>query len=99
MAFKEISKIEVMSIAKLTAAVYGAILLIIGVLGFIFSVLMAAVSAGYGTSMVFGLFMGIFLLVLYPVIGVIFGFIGGAVFALIYNLAAAHFGGIKIELK
>ena len=99
MPFKEISKINIMSAAKLMAAVYGALGLIGGLLVFLIAILSIAVGGGYGTSVIFALFMGIFLLIIYPIIGIVGGFIGGAVFAFIYNLAAGRFGGIKIELK
>ena len=94
---KVINRIGVLSAAKICAAIYGLFGLVIGVFGFLlFAVLgMLVKSLGLGS---YGIIAGIIVLIAYPIGGVIAGFIGGAISALIYNLVAKFIGGIEIDM-
>jgi hypothetical protein len=91
-----IKKLDVMSVAKI-----GAILGLI--FGLIEGILVAIAFAGMGTlaQMVFpmaGLGAGI-VLILAIILGAVFGFIGGAIWAFVYNIAASFVGPIQADLE
>jgi hypothetical protein len=105
MAEMTIRRFGVFSVAKMQALVGFVIGLIIGVIyGLFFILFGAAITAmaprgdqaagGIGTVVIGVLFMiGI------PIAYAVFGFIGGAIAALVYNLAAGVVGGIKFDLE
>ncbi len=99
-----INKLGVLSIAKMYALVMLAISLIFAVpIGLIMMVssasMMGSRDAGIGAlgggGIVGGLFITIFLPVLYGAMGFVFGAIG----AFIYNLFAGIVGGVEIEVE
>jgi hypothetical protein len=82
---------------KVGLVVYGFIGLIVGVL---FS-LIALVGAPFArqASMPFGgAFVGLFAVILCPILYGIFGGIVAAISALIYNLASGWVGGLEVEI-
>ncbi|WP_412068403.1 hypothetical protein [Rubrivirga sp. IMCC43871] len=87
-------RIDPGSLAKVYAAVYGAIALLFALpIGCAFSVIgssgeMGALGAG----------IGLVAIIAYPVAGVIGGFIAGFLTAFVYNLVADRIGGVEIEL-
>lgn len=90
-----VRRIEVMSLAR----VMGIIHAFIG--------LVAALPAGCAISMmgtlggeVPGLFggVGLFLVLLYPVLFGVMGFISGLLVAFVYNFVADRWGGIELEV-
>ncbi len=101
---QKINKIGVMSLAKLEAALMGGLVLVLGVVG----TLLVAVS-GSTLAPLMGLdagagFIGILIgglvgTVIGAVIYAVFGFISGAVCALLYNFVADKVGPIEIELN
>jgi hypothetical protein len=104
MAKMHVKRVGVFSYAKITAVTNAAFGLILGVIyGLIFMVVGGAIMAGGGrgssgagaSSFVIGLIM----MVAIPIFCAIFGFIGGAIGALIYNVAAGFVGGIELELE
>ena len=106
MAEMTIRRFSVFSVAKIQGLLGFVIGLIIGVIyGLIFMLAGAFMSsfaprgdsalAGGVSSVVFGLIM----MVTIPVVYGILAFIGGAIGALIYNVAAGIVGGIKFELE
>lgn len=104
MAKMQIKRIGVLSYAKIQAVTSTFFGLILGVVyGLIFMVVGGAIMAGGGrgssgagaSSVVIGLVM----MVVIPVICAVFGFIGGAIGALIYNIASGFVGGIELELE
>lgn len=95
----EIRRIDIVSVAKLTAMLYGAIGLMFGGLYGVVMILVGVVGAATGepealVAAVGGVFMILFIPVFYGVIGAVFA----AIAALIYNLVAGRLGGIRIEL-
>lgn len=98
----EIKRLGVLSVAKMNAA----ITLVLGLIGGILWLGMVAL-AGFAGAMggapaaglmmggISGIFVFVFLVILYAVVG----FIVGAIIALLYNLAAGWFGGIEVELS
>lgn len=91
---KEITKVGILSLIKLYGALYGALGFIIG----LFAALIAATGlmAGGDFPMMGGGIAAIIVMpILYGIIGVIAGAIGGA----LYNLFAQWVGGIQVELK
>jgi hypothetical protein len=91
-----IKKLDVLSVAKVMA-ILG---LIFGLIeGIIFAVLIG--SMGTLATMVFpmaGLGAGI-VLIMFIVLGAVFGFIGGAIWAFVYNVAAGFVGPIQADLE
>lgn len=90
---KTITKVGVLSIAKIQSLITGVIYFILGV---IINLL------GRGSPELVqqtGLQTGTMALVTYTLTGLIGGFIAGAVIALLYNLLAPRIGGIELELK
>ena len=89
-----VRRIDPVSLAKTYAAVSGVLSLCVALpVGCAFSVIGAAADGG-----ALGAGFGLFALVVYPVMGVVFGFIGGFLFAVVYNLVADRVGGIELEL-
>lgn len=105
MAKMVVKRVGVLSLAKLQAVIGVGIGLVVGIpLGLIMMIFGAAImsmgsgsdAAGGGIGMgVVGLFYMIGLPIMYGVIG----FIGGAVTALIYNVASGVLGGLEMELE
>ncbi|MBU6997943.1 MAG: hypothetical protein HXS41_11890 [Theionarchaea archaeon] len=97
---QEIKKFDVLSVAKIEAAM-GA------VIGFVVGLIMAAVGmaffgfAGMAGADVPGgarIFFGATAIIALPIVYAIVGFIGGLIVAFLYNLFAGWIGGVKIEL-
>jgi hypothetical protein len=64
-------------------------------MGLLLGLLMASfMSLSPGAAMFGGL-----MIVVLPIMYGIFGFIGGAISAVLYNLVADRFGGLEIDLK
>ena len=100
MAQMTITRVGVLSVAKMEACICAVIGLIIGVIyGLIFMVfgaaMMSSSSGAGGGSIIAGLFMMIGI----PIFYAILGFIGGAIVGLVYNAAAGIAGGIELELE
>ena len=88
-----LTHIEPISLAKVYAVVYGLMGLLIGLpAGCFFALVGSQVSdagplAGVGFAAV----------IIYPIMFAIMGFIGGLIFAFIYNLVAGWVGGVEVE--
>jgi len=95
---KTIKRIEPMSAAKLAAAMGAVLGLIQAVAALLFSrftplgMMGDIVSNPYAGT-------GVMVIVVLPIVMGIAGFIGGFVWAVIYNFVADKIGGIKIDLK
>ena len=90
-----VRRIEPTSLAKIYAAVTGALALVF------------ALPAGCVLSIVggtndelggLGAGLGLFVIVLYPIVGVVMGFVLGWLYAFVYNLVADRVGGVEVEL-
>jgi hypothetical protein len=91
-----IKSVGVLSCAKITAALYGAI----GLLIFPFFIIAALVGtfAGDKTSALSGA-LGVVMALILPIVYACIGFVGGAISALLYNLIAGRVGGIELEFQ
>ena len=99
-----IKRIGVMSLAKLMAVTYAAIGLIFGGFVALFGLLgggamMAAGAddAGMGSGIMAG--MGLLAVIVLPIFYGVLGFIGGALSAFVFNLAAGWIGGLELEVQ
>ena len=103
MAKMLVKRVGVLSLAKLQAIIGVGLGLVIGIpIGLIMMIVGAAVMsqgeggvAGGGMSVGLGLFY----IILLPVMYGIGGFIFGVITALIYNVAAGFLGGLELEME
>ena len=56
-------------------------------------------QGGPGNGALPAMFVGVGAVVILPIVYGIFGFIGGMIYALLYNLAAGIIGGLELELE
>lgn len=103
-----IRKLGVLSIAKIYAVMmlifsllifvpYGLFIIIISLIGGIGAGSqdgLAGLAFGGG-----GIVMGVVVMIVFPLMYAAFGFIGGAISALIYNVLAGFVGGIEVEVE
>jgi hypothetical protein len=96
-----LNKIGVFSCAKVSGVIYAAFGLLVGMIFTFLAMLGAAigVASDSGPEALFGLFFGIGAVIVLPVFYGILGFIGGAIVAVLYNLAASAIGGVELELR
>ena len=92
----ELRRVDPLRAANIGAIVYGVLMAVIALifspfllLGLFFS---ATSDAGFAGSI-----MGIFFLVLYPVMGVVVGWISGLITSAIYNFVFRWTGGLLME--
>lgn len=90
---KTITKLGVMSIAKLQSLITGAAYLIISVV----ATVLGRISPE--TVQQAGLSVGVGPIISYTLSGLIGGFIAGALIAFLYNNIAPKIGGIQVEIK
>ena len=92
----ELKRIGVMSMAKLEAVIMAAVGLLMGLFVAFFGALgamMPGSEAGF-----LGMGLGLFAVIALPIAYAIFGFIGGAIGAAVYNVFAGLIGGVRLEL-
>jgi hypothetical protein len=99
-----IRKIGVLSVAKLYAVMALVLSLLISIPYGLFIMVFGAAALGtgeYGSMLAGGgaIVIGILVMIGLPILYAIFGFIGGAIGALLYNLFAGIIGGIEIEVE
>ena len=106
MAEMTIRRFNVFSVAKIQGFLGFVIGLLIGVVyGLVFMIFGAAISslAPQGDSQAMGgvgaIVIGLIIMIAVPIFYGLVGFIGGAIGALVYNLAAGVVGGVKFELE
>jgi hypothetical protein len=94
---RRIKSLDVFSVAKMFAAVYGGISLVF---------IVPIVIIGFSTSLLpgmrdqlgpMGAVLGVVIALLLPAFYAAFGFVGGAAMAFVYNVAAKHLGGIEFN--
>jgi hypothetical protein len=97
-----ISRVGVISLAKVMGVLYGGLGLLFGVLFALFSLLGGGAlmasgqeGAGAGGGMMMG--MGLGLAVVFPLFYGAIGFIGGLITGWLYNLVAGLVGGVEFE--
>jgi len=97
-----INRLDVMSVAKLTAVSSALAGLFLGIFQ---AVLLSTISSSFGSFVGlrgfggFGGLVGFSAIILSPIIYAIVGFISGAISAALYNLMAKWVGGIQIEME
>jgi len=104
MAEMTIRRFGVLSVAKMQSLVGFVVGLILGVIyGLAFIALGATMSSLGGRDAAAGgvpsIIMGIVFMIAIPILYTVIGFIGGAIVALVYNIAAGMIGGVKFELE
>jgi hypothetical protein len=91
-----VKSVGIMSVAKIMGLIYGCLGLVFMPLFLIVG--LAGSMAGQGKTPfagVFGIFLAIFMPILYGILGLLMGAIGG----LLYNLFARLVGGFELELE
>jgi len=99
-----IRRVGVLSIAKISAIIAAVVGLLLGILIFLGSLAGggAAAESMAGTNepgMAWLSGLGIFAIIVLPILYGIVGFIGGAIQGFVYNIAAKFVGGISIETE
>ena len=96
-----LKRVGILSCAKLLGVLYGVLGLIFGAFISLFSVIasIAGFASDEAEGAIVGLIFGIGAVVILPIFYGIMGFLGGALTAAIYNLAARFTGGIELELE
>lgn len=93
----ELKSIDVLSFSVVMGLVFAVMGLIMGILVAIFGAGIGSIAGLAGVGV--GAFVGVGAIVIFPVMAFIQGFIGGAIFTLVYNFVASMYKGIEIELK
>lgn len=99
MATQQISRIGVLSLAKMMGVLYAFLGLVIGGFISLFSMLGASIAASQNEGSPLGFLFGVAAIVVAPIFYGCLGFIGGLIMAPIYNVAAKIAGGIEVELS
>ncbi|HYE13997.1 MAG TPA: hypothetical protein VD968_06110 [Pyrinomonadaceae bacterium] len=104
MAKMIVKRVGVFSLAKLQAVIGVGLGLVIGIpLGLIMIIFGAAIMSGGSSSATGGGIsvgiIGLFYMIGLPIMYGVIGFIGGAITALIYNVASGVLGGLELELE
>jgi hypothetical protein len=96
-----IGRVNVMSIAKIYAAVLGTFGLVIGLIVAFVSLVGGMAGAGSddgaGVMALMG-GLGLFSVILFPLFYALVGLVVGAFFAFLYNLYAGRLGGVELRL-
>ena len=106
MAEMTIRRFGVLSVAKIYGLLTFVMGLIIGVIYGLFLILfgaaMSAIAPSGDAALAGGVstvVMGVAMMIGFPIMYGIMGFVGGAISAVIYNIASGLIGGIKFELE
>lgn len=91
----EISEIDIFSLGKVVAAVYAAF----GLVSWLFIPLFLLMPMNGGGEEAFAKGLMIFFILAAPLVYAIFGFIGGLIAGLIYNIMARGVGGLRVTLR
>jgi len=100
---KEVKKIQSLSLAKVVALFYGLVSFIVALGVAISAMANIVIQEDFNGSAVlvalFNLGAGLILGLAVAAVAAFFGWIFGLIAAVLYNLFAARFGGLKIELN
>jgi hypothetical protein len=97
---QELKHINVLSFGKVMAVIGAIIGLIVGILFAAQALVLGGMIGGLGLpggGLIVGL--GVASIVIFPIVYAIVSFIGGIIFAVIYNFVASKVGPIKITLE
>ncbi len=89
-------RIDPLSAAKVYAVVLAVMMFVFALPAGCMMSMVGSITGEVGAG-AFGAGMGFFLLILYPLFGLILGFISGFLMAWIYNLVAERIGGVELE--
>ena len=97
-----VKRIRVLSLAKVTAAVYATLGLVVGSI-FTLVATLGGFSrlAGFGLRppAIVGLLFGGAAIVVLPILYACLGFVGGLIVSGVYNLVAATVGGVELDTE
>ena len=98
----ELKRVGILSMAKISGIVGAGLGLIIGVIYGLFMMVIGAAlmsASGEGMGAVGGVIGGIAMIIIIPIFYGVLSFIFGALYALIYNVAAGFVGGLEMEFE
>ena len=95
---QSIRRVDPISAMKVSAVLYAAIGLFIGLIISLVSMAGFMAAASQDMPGAFRLFFGVAAIIVAPIFYAVVGAIGGLVMAAVYNLVAQFTGGIQIEL-
>lgn len=97
---RKIKKFEPLSVMRITAACYGAMGLLEGVIfAALFTFFPLAHSGTQNMPRFLGPVLGVFALIGFPILFAVMGAIMAGLGAVIYNVTARYFGGIEVEVE
>jgi hypothetical protein len=91
----ELRRLPPMHTAKIMALLYGAFFLLVSLIMVPLLLLGPSVNAR-GDPIHKGIFLGF--MIVYPIFGLIFGWLGSALMSTIYNVIAKRFGGLRFDV-
>ena len=91
----ELKRIDPLRAANVGALVYG---IVTAVFMLIFSPIFLLIALFAPPEEGFGIGMAIAVMLLYPIFGLVFGWLGGMLGAFVYNLVVRWTGGVRLEL-
>jgi hypothetical protein len=95
---KEVKQVDVLSAAKVSAALSAIWGFVAGLFGSSFMFPMAGLLGQTAPeAALVGLGFGLASVIIMPIVMAIVGFIGGAVSAFLYNIVAKYIGGVRID--
>jgi hypothetical protein len=103
-----ITRIGILSLAKIQGIICAVVGLIIGLIYGLVMVFMGTILAAVGSregggaalgGLGVGIIGGIFMIVVMVIFYAVMGFVAGAISALIYNIAAGFMGGLELDYE
>ncbi len=100
----ELKRVDVMSLARLYAALGALVGFIIGLIVTIISLAIGSVAplipeATMSSTPFFWGMMGALSIIVMPITYAVLGFVSGAVSAFLYNIVAERVGGVELDLQ
>jgi len=100
MATQTVTRIGVLSVARVLAVVYAFLGLLIGGIVSLFAIVGGAMGAASGDrGGLAAMFFGAGAVIVLPILYGCIGFVGGLITAPIYNLVAKIAGGVEVDLS
>ncbi len=94
---KEITRLDVGSVAMMYGAILGTFGLVIGIFIALFGSLFGSLIDSEQSGMFVG--GGVFMALLLPIMYGVLGLIAGALMAVVYNFLAGRIGGVKVYVR
>ena len=93
----KLKRVGVFSVAKLQAIIMSFVGLIAGIFIAIIDMMLKSLATSAGIDKLPGAELGFSAIIILPIAYAIFGFIGGAIGAIVYNLSAKLVGGLEMD--